>query len=267
MTKAKIIVLSIILFIATLLAILFGVVFRLRQIDVEFVGENTTAITKAEIVDSAKQKYGDSIFMLNKEKAENNIEKTFSQLKVIQIKTTSINSITIKVRQRHQTYYAVCNTSYFILDEELKILEITDVCPLNLIEIKTELGITENNKVCDFVGNKEIRLATYNLLVAMLTTVKTQDAQPRFLEREDVSDYLTEISFANGYTTTEKYNRLIIKASYGVVLDIAKPEQQLSRKINTCFATINALTVEQRTHGTIKISIDNEGNEISGYID
>ena len=108
MSKKRIIILSVLLGIVTLLIILFGVVFCLRKIEISPLSaeeyplymyqinekgnvdtdDNGKKIqinlTNDMILKAAGLKKGTPIFSVNKEKAKNNIEKTYPSLKVVQ---------------------------------------------------------------------------------------------------------------------------------------------------------------------------------------
>ena len=98
MSKGKVVVISIFSFLIVLSIILFSFVFCVRKQTVCFVAEST--ITEQEILTAADIKSGKPIFMINKEDAVTNIESKYANIKVIQIKTTSITSIEIIVRNR-----------------------------------------------------------------------------------------------------------------------------------------------------------------------
>ena len=88
------------------------------------------------------------------------------------------------------------------------------------------------------------------------TTITTEGAQARV----DICKKLN--------TVTIESNKLIVKTSYGTTLDIAKPEHELSNKINICFSTINKLLADSQdiTNKTIKVYYNVDGGSYSCYI-
>ena len=103
MSKGKIIAISIIGFIVVLSTVLFGFVFCVRKQSVSFVTE--LSVTEQQILESANIKNGRPILLLDKEQAIQNIETKFPNIKVIQIKTTSLFAVEIVVRERFSLYY------------------------------------------------------------------------------------------------------------------------------------------------------------------
>lgn len=265
MSKRAIITISILTGALAILLILFGAVFCVRNQRVDFVGDRSTlTVTDSEIINTAKVKKGGSIFAIDKDEATDNIERAYPYLKVIQIKTTSPITIEFRVRARIAMFYAQYNTNYLLLDEDLKVLEIVTEAPqLTKLNINT-LGITESTVAGEFLGNSNQRYVMYNLFTSMYNVGRLND-EP--MDREDISLFMTEISFDTGYTLTKSYDRLIIKTSLGVTLDIAEPTINLEHKVNILMSTIDELSVEQKSSGTLKYYLTEDDIEKAGYFE
>ena len=259
MTKKSIIISSILLSILALIVILFGAVFRLRQIDVEIAVSQpeTFAITKEDILTASKLKCGGSIFMVDKQTAIDNIEKTYTEIKVTQIKTESVVKIKICVRERKEMFYAEYNNTYYCLDEDLKVMRKTEIEPTNLIKIKTDIGINSNTNERDFL-NKTYADMTYKLFVAMYTNVKVG---ARYAERADICNLVEWVNFEQAYELTAdgnsavKYTKLVLKTRAGIIMEIACPETNTGVKINKCFSAYNNENIDN-THGKIVLKYD-----------
>lgn len=258
MTKKQIIGLSITVFIVVITAVLFGLVFRLKNQSVSVVDSTPIAVDKEEIISTAGLKNGKSIFLIDKDKAIQNIEAKYPHIKVVQIKTIGLRSIDIKVRARHEMFYTKFNENYYILDEELKVLQIVDEQPVNLSQIKEgDITLTEETKVCDFVGTNEQQKVTNDLFVEMSSVAtKFDGTEWVYLTREDIRETIKTLDFEK----FETFNKIIIETNYGVKLDIENPSSNLQHKINVCFSTIKTFvtsgddtTQEKATKGTIKI--------------
>lgn len=261
MTKKSLIILVIIAFFTTLTALLFGVVFCVRNQSVNIVDKTILLVDNNEIIKTAGIDNGASIFLINKQEAINKIEARYPHIKVVQIKTTGLTSIEFCVRTRYSMYYAEANNKYYIMDEDLKVLKILETNPEtiadNLIKIKSaEIEIPSTTKVCDFVGTSQQKHVVYQLFVAMYTSVcKPGLKDEAYLTRDEIKQTITEIDFEN----KASYDKLIITTSYGVMLDIENPEDNLQGKINICFSTINKfieLGNNNEKNGTIKIFFD-----------
>jgi len=242
MKKGKITLILIICFLVILNIALFGFVFILRKQSVEFQSE--LHVSEQEIIDTANLKNGASILLIDKEEAINNIEQTYANIKVVQIKTVNVCEIVIVLRQRYELYYFTDAGKHYILDEDLKLLRITETEPTDLIKVNTTISINANTKVCNFLGTEEQKETLLNFYKAMYSAaIKSENAQARI----DICNLISEIELRD--------NILLATTSYGVILDIAKPNHELTNKINICFSTINKLisTGDSLLGRTIKI--------------
>lgn len=278
--KAKIITISIVLSILALILILFGAVFCLYKQDVVFIGDrsSTIDITNEEIIESAGLKKGRPIFSLDKETAMNNIERTYPYLKVIQINTVSAIRIEISVRERYEMYYTYSDSTkkYYVLDEELKVLRMSNIEPIGITKLESSilgeemldiLGITSNTIVSDFLSTENYRGITYNLFVSMYNTVMIDDAgTDRYVDREDIKSLITKLQFAKGYTLEETYDRVILNLSNGFIVDIGKPQENFQDKVNICFSALDTLIENGETRGTIKYTYLDDGTERINFI-
>ncbi len=279
MSKKKIIIFSVISAVLLATIIVFASVFCLRSQSVVIVDGSTLSVTNEEIITVAGLKRGQPILFINKDKAIARVEQAYPYVKVVQIKTTGAMSIEIRVRSREAMYYVFHNHKYFFLDEDLKVLNVVEsaetVHDRDLIQLTTkkgdtsinDLGITNNTKPCDFVGNNFYKNVMYNLFTAMHNTVKIKDddSHSHYVDRAEIRALLENIEFGTGYTLNGSYPTMILSTTAGVRIIIADPQVDLQRKVNVCFATYNALSDEQRSKGSIKFIYDKDGNELKGY--
>jgi len=271
MSKGKIILLSIIGLIIVLTTVLFSAVFRLKKQTVVATADVT--YSSEEIVKAAELKRGQSIFLIDKESAINKIEAKFADLKVIQIKTTSLTEIEIKVRKRYPAYYIKNLGSYYVLDQDLKVLNIVadseDITNIEkLVKITTKpQNLNVETKVADFLGSENEQTMSYNLFSAVYsikipTTITGAESYTEFC------NLIEEISYDIGYTANgQVYDRLIVKTKQGMSFDIGKATNDLTRKINLCFTAMESEEILDKTIGTITISYDETGKEIKTYSD
>ena len=281
MTKKRIIIISIIVFVVALILILFCAVFCVRRQDVTFLGErteNTLNITDENILQSAGIKNGSSIFSLDRDGVVQNIETSFPYLKVIQVNLVSAIRVEITVRERVAMYYTDFNGRYYIVDEELKVLNIVDTAPADLSYIYPNvldddtntniLGVTSNTNVCDFLGSENLQNITNDLYLSMCRTVMVDVPEGKeYVDRDDIKNIVNSIQFGYDYTIKDgRYDRVIISTSYGFTLDIGMPQNDLDYKVNVCFSTIDTLISQGRESGTIIYGFDKEGNTDIKYV-
>ncbi len=163
--KRIIIVLSILAVIATLLLV-SSLVFKVKTIDVVISGEETS-LNAEDILNKSGLKKGNNIFVINKNKAINNIEKNIPTAKVISITSKFPNKLIINVSKRVKEFYIKHETEttveYLIVDNDLKILEEPQSnIPTELCELKISVNTTEvarkldNGNAISVINNLEI---------------------------------------------------------------------------------------------------------------
>lgn len=298
MTKGKIIFISILAFLLLTVSVLFGLVFRLRTQTVTFIEneprtEMTLGITKEQIISSAGLKKGGSIFMLDKEKAIKNIESEHHFLKVVQIKTKSLTKVEIIVQERQKLLYTTYNntndgkTYFYIMDKDLKILLIENVVSEKDEELNSK--IEEMNKKYIYINGKNFKIDINTKLYDYLGTDDMQELisktyneiyryaqiDEKYLSSTQIKEMISEIKFDKGYTANgdAPYQRMILQVNMysekidetcSYTIDIAKPNEKLGEKINTCFASLNNYAKEN-TSGKMAYYITAEGEGNYGF--
>ncbi len=256
MTKKGFVTLIISSIVIALVIVLFSAVFCLRTQNVTYL-DNKIPVSKQDIISAANLKRGQSIFGIDKDEATNRIEQEYPEVKVVHIKTTSLTTINIIVRHREEMFYIEFDDSFYVVDEDLKVLKIVNTEPLDLVKIENDtIKISEKTKVCDFVGSKFQRQAIYNLYNAVINNIKANDTLEECYSREDIKETFTNIKLES----KDSYNKIIVTTQYGVKFDIENPLKGLTNKINICLSTMRQLvedeTDNRENSGTIKIYYD-----------
>ncbi|MFQ6752190.1 MAG: cell division protein FtsQ/DivIB [Clostridia bacterium] len=241
-----------------LIAILFSVVFCLRSQHVTFLNEDIS-YSAEEIVSTAGLKNGKSIFMLDKDRAIDNIESKFPDLKVVQISTNSLTKIDIRVKKRHELFYIQSGEQYYILDEDLKVMDISSDLPAL---IKLDIEISEQVKKGEFIfaDKKDI---TSDLFVAVYTTMLESEGSDAYAE---MIGKIGELSFVKGYTLDGEYDRVIITLKSGIKFDIGRPDINLQYKLNVCYQAMLTDDVDD-TVGIVRVYYNADGSEHFGYFE
>ena len=169
MSKGKFITLILFVMLIVLNIVLFGFVFVLKKQSVEYIDD--VKISQENIIKAAGLENGKSTLLIDKESAIKNIEEAYPQIKVIQIETISLFEIKIAVKTRYELYYVSLNNKHYILDEDLKVLNIVEQEPLHLIKITNDLGVSENTKKCSFVGSENQKVNLLNLYIVHKDTI------------------------------------------------------------------------------------------------
>lgn len=260
MSKRKIFLLTIIVLIILLNVVMFGFVFRLRNQTVIVVGEDVK-YSSQQIILAGELENGRSIFLIDKDHTIQSIESKFSDLKVIQIKTTGINSIEIKVRARHKTYFVKQGLTYYVLDEDLKVLEKVDnhtiVESLNLIEIESEVeNISSSTDKCDFIGNSTQKQLFYNLYVAVHTNTTISKTEPTATESHlKMCELIKSVSIQETGAKDGSVDTILnITTETGIKLKIHGANVDLANKFNASYTLISdSAIVEDNTVGTLEL--------------
>lgn len=126
-TKRLVIILSVLIGL-TLLVVLLSAVFTVQSISVNWLTKPNvlTVESNENIISSSKIKEKTSVFTLKKKEYTSSIEKNNSYAKVEKIEVAFPNKVIIHVSEREPYFYLnIGNSEYAILDEDLKVLELT----------------------------------------------------------------------------------------------------------------------------------------------
>lgn len=257
MTKRAVIITSSVLVgILMLVTILFGVVFRVRDIDVVY-SENFCYKTQInEITTASKIKKNSSMFSVNRDKITQNIENAFPYARA-SVNLSSMTSVKITLSNRVPMYYFVQEAVYYILDEDCKILEITTLSNLatKYILLTNVFDATETTQAGQFLDNKYTKVCNdlYKALYsnAMIDVDNGEGVfEPKYLEREDMYKIVTSLKFSQVDELKGRVDKLTMTTSYGVSLTIIEPQKDLDYKINSAFSALRSLQAKDRDEGS-----------------
>lgn len=264
MTKRSIIITtSIILGILVVITILFGAVFRVRKVKVNFTQDFYYKAQINEIISASNIKKGEGIFSVDTTKAKENIEKEFPYARVDGVNLTSFISVTISLSTRQPLYYAVQEGIYYILDEDCKVLDIINDREEaeKYIWLENAFEIGQDVEVGDFLnGNNSSACTKLYLALYSNATLKLRDVDndgildEHYLEREDMLNVLDSVEFATPIDdlTYGKIDKIILTTSsnYGVKIEITDTSRQLDLKVNMAFSALRKLIEEDEKNGT-----------------
>ncbi len=258
--------------------------------ETENEGKQKVPLTKEDILSAAGIKKGSSTLLINKTKAATKIEQAYPYVKVIQISTTGVSTIKIRLTCRYEMFYYKLDqsSSFYVLDEDLKVLNITQIQPnlpqINPTSFKNNgtaettniLKVTNQTKVGDFLTNGNFSQIISSLYVSMYRSVLlNEQGNLRFEEaetthyatRQEISTIITNITFKIGNTLEGNYQRIVLATNCGIKIDIGKPEEDLLTKVNICFSSINQMSEEDFSRkGTIMYGYDENGEIEMSYI-
>ncbi len=224
--------------------ILCSTVFTLNTVEIGWL--STTKVlsekTDTEIIDSGEFKFGESVFLLKKDKYKQKLEKNNPYIKVLGLELKFPNQLKVTVSEREELYVIkVTNEnsssgfSYVYLDYDLKVLKITD----------TPVPANQQNPAIVSIDGLDYSVNDFE--VGTLTNMP-------------IGDILKSIGYmltSTGYTNTLykaliksidiKYNintTVNIATTYGLNLKLLKAEQKTSQKM------LKALSVYEYYHNS-----------------
>ncbi|MBQ3047796.1 MAG: hypothetical protein IJD48_02145 [Clostridia bacterium] len=164
--------------------------FKIKSVEVCFFDKNNNKIdiktnliytSKAEIenlTEVAKLDFGTSIFLIKTDKYFEDFEFKNPCAKLLSVYRVYPNKLVFNVYERKPCYYILSNKNYYILDEEFKILKITDQAPQKLIEICAmsyygqEIDFFELFQILPSAFNEGQFLTENNLLLKSMVNTK-----------------------------------------------------------------------------------------------
>lgn len=270
MTKrAVIITTSVIVAIITVLTILFGVVFRVRNIDVEY---NDNFVYKTEInniIKDSKLKKNDSIFEVNRNKIKTSIEKYYPYARVECVTVSSMSSVKITLSNREPMYYLVEEAIYYILDEDCKVLAVTnDVAQAqNYILLNNVFDVSESTTPGQFLNNNytKVCLNLYKSLYSYIGEDADNDGvlDNQNITREDIWAVIRSVKFERVNELFGEVDNLVMTTSYGVKISIIEPQKNLDLKTNMALSGIRTLLARgqgEESSGTIVVRYSYDQN-------
>jgi len=254
--KSVVITTSILIGVVAIFTILFGVVFRVRQIEIKFDNDFCYKAQIDDILSDSKLTKGKGIFSVNRKQIADNIEKAYPYARVEGVNLSSCNSVQIKLSNREPLYYVVEEAVYYILDEDCKVLEITNdnIRASNYVLLTDVFNVGERVQTGDFLYGKyaEICNSLYRAVYsnAMLNLDNGDGIyEDRYLEREDMCKVITNIKFDQVNEMNGKTDKLIITTSYGSVISIIEPQKDLGLKVNMAFSALRTLIEKDLQNG------------------
>ena len=263
MTKRSVIITtSILVGIAMIFTILFGVVFRVREIKIVCAQDFCYNTQVNEILSASKLKKNTSIFSIDREKIIDNIELNYPYAKA-NVNISSFTSVKITLTNREPLYYIAQNERRFILDEDCKILDIISEQEYadkgyKYILLDNVFNVSEDATAGQFLSGKYAKLCNnlYNSLysnaVLNIGEDSDSDGKPneKYLDRADMCDILTSIKFVQESELYGKVDKLVMTTTYGVKLTIIEPQSGLDNKVNMAFSALRQLIKNDKENST-----------------
>jgi hypothetical protein len=239
--KRVLIFVTILLFV-TVLIFASSMLFTVNEVEVK--GEtistsNENVLTKAEEVVSSYK--GKNYLFVKESEVRGAVEGSSPYVKVVSVKKSFPNKIVVEVKERREALALYYNSNYYVLDEDLTILKVTQNNANNIDGLKNvELVLN----LADY-GQAELSVGkTLNIYDnAAFNYVK--ESVSKFLEnRQNLESVALEVK-RDGIM----YNRLTLTMREGVVFRIQKASDKLGAKLDKAFDYYSALTMPNGNKG------------------
>jgi len=205
--------------IIVLMVVLSSTVFSLQKVQLSFLEiPNTLSMSDASsILETADFDYGTSVFLIDKAKYIDNLEKNNPKLKVIGIETRFPNELVVQVVEREEFCIIERINDYLVCDSDLKVLRIVDDISLIDLPLVENLGIdTSYLELGDFAS---VCVNTY-------VFKNIEDAfWECYYERANVINLVKKFVFKEDGT-------LSIVTNFNFRIEIQYPTRDLSQKIS-----------------------------------
>lgn len=210
MNKKKVLLISLGVFlgIIAIFLLLSFTAFSLKNVEIDFrTSHQTITVSKDEIIESAGIKKGGSVFFKNKQTYIKNLEEEYPYIKVVNIETVFPSKFVIHIAERQEIYAVKQDETYFICDNEFKVLKITDsysstqsnaILVEGVILKRANYALSDKLDINNFVDIYESFYTNNRTLAEQQSTFKSVKFS---LERDDVTqkDILNaSIIFFNG---------------------------------------------------------------------
>jgi len=209
----------------------------------------------SSILNSTKLKKNTSIFSVNRDKIASNVEASFPYAKA-NVNIDSFTSVKITLSNRTPLYYFVQESVYYILDEDCKILKVTnDVTEAEKhILLKDVFSASESTLAGQFLNNKYTHICNDLYLALYTNAVVEIDSgegyEETYLDRGLMCETIDLVEFSQSTELNGKMDKLEMTTSYGVKITIIEPQQNLGYKINMAFSALRKLQQDDRLNST-----------------
>lgn len=253
--NGKQITLIIIISITLVFIITCAFVFRVKDLELNFLVSSTRYSNEEsvnEILSKCEIKKGNSVFLLDKKKAEEQLENDFPYLDVINIEVIFPNITRIHCIERIECYaIKLTNNSYAICDKELKVLRFSSSSE-DMVLIKDGFNSAEIGGYIEY-SNSEY----YTYLIQEFEKFNQNSTSIKFLFNN------IEISTVLG-ADGDEYNFNILTDS-GIEIVIKNIQNLFTEKVYKAYTLYSLKINENCSSGRITVGNYSNGDVIATY--
>ena len=251
--NAKIAVVVSVLAVIVLIVVLSSTIFSVHRDNL--IWYNTPTGTLASLTNetalSTSEADSQSVFLLDREKITQNLEKEYPYLRVISLEVVWPNNLNIHVMQRQEVYAVpISNNRYAITDEYFKVLDIVNTfnsTNTNAILINTDECLNTNAQIADTLDifGDAVYFNIYNAFLQFGRTLADMRAIIASCE-------LTETT-------------LTIHTHFDSLIKLDKPFANTDTKMRLAIKTFDAFTTEDYKNSVIEVFTNNNNEPEARY--
>ena len=265
MKNKRLIIILAVLSLCTVVVVLTSTLFTMKSVSLHWLTETYMFknIDASTIIDSATMPYNESIFMVNKNKIIDELEKENPYLKVVSIETKFPNKLVVHIAERSE-FFAIklSDSEYAIVDGECKVLKmVTEAYFSNDVSAANPIKVTVDNFNLSkdaFVVGEVLRS---NRIVDIIQNVA-------YSLRETDHDATTSKGIFDSVTIEVKGERAdaVIKTKWGLYINITDVDSSTTDKLLLGIALYNDKKEDHVFYGTILV-FENTGEILATYLE
>ena len=147
MKKKWLIALIVVVVLVVTIVTLSFTLFTVQKVEIDLRTSSDNTYVAEEVAEDAGVGFGKNIFVVNKDKLIDNLEKSQPYLKCINIETKFPSTLVFHLAERQPFYLAKTNEGFVSLDQDLKVLERLETEQTGLIYVQNVISATPGDFV------------------------------------------------------------------------------------------------------------------------
>ncbi len=234
----RLIIIFVSIAVIVLTLVLGAVIFTVNDVKILVTGDSTVVLDKTGVINASGIKRGTSIFTIDEEEAQKNIEKSYPNTKVVTIERIFPSEIRINIiiRVPILSMKVAGTDKYLVLDREFKILEVVDSSVLaerDLVEINGyDIAIEDASTIDGLAGSfintsEDIKKVLHETVLALETY-------------GNINERLC--AFADSITVADSRNYIYVTTKFGVSLVVRlETTKTVIEQISLVYAKLDSI--------------------------
>ncbi|MBR5438923.1 MAG: FtsQ-type POTRA domain-containing protein [Clostridia bacterium] len=242
MKYKRVLILVTILFFVTVSIFASAMLFTVNEIEIKadvIASSGEGVQSKAETVLSSYK--GKNYIFTDTNKIANEVQKSSPYVKVVSVNKVFPNKIVVEIKERKEALCLVYDSKYYVLDEELVILKISNSNENNVDGLK---NVELNLNVADY-GQAELAVGAKLNVYDQTAFSYLKNSVTKFVEnRQNLESVTLEVKRDGNV-----YNRLTLAMREGVKFRIQKANEETLEKLDKAFEFYSNLTMPNGNKG------------------